>query len=458
MKLNKFTSALVALGIVSLAGVAQAVQSVDGAGNPIIYLTGSTAARAVIYAAATTANQIFTDGSAASVISTGANNTGNGANTIVYRGHISVNGVSTLVDLDCSFTGSEAGIAAVAGQPLTQDVDGAKGVALPGVPPSFLSPNNWTAGNAAAIPLSSFNAIYNPPANPDLAMADSSQTVSRTPKATYNLVDYGVVGVVPFSFIKEYQATHDTAWNHLLNVTTSAINQNLSAGATYQAHNYTGIAADTEAVVVCGRNFGSGTRVDTLLAAQYGITTPVDQFGYATYDGTHTLQVAVGDYSTSAQANFLEVADDGFDGGASVQKCMNVDGTGLGALVIGYLGVSDAQNTMKDAKSVAGHHATALSFNGAYESDLAVEQGTYTFWGLEHLLGSVGQVSTTAPGAMGVAIKAGIAAQLTSSGAGTATGDFSVEANALTQSVLIPTSLMQVHKNTDVGFPLQGGF
>ena len=44
MKVNKFTAALAALGIISLAGVAQAT-------NPVVYLTGSTAARALVFSA-----------------------------------------------------------------------------------------------------------------------------------------------------------------------------------------------------------------------------------------------------------------------------------------------------------------------------------------------------------------------------------------------------------------------
>jgi hypothetical protein len=89
-----------------------------------------------------------------------------------------------------------------------------------------------------------------------------------------------------------------------------------------------------------------------------------------------------------------------------------------------------------------------------YESDSGVINGTYTFWGQEHLLGSIGQSSTGTAGKTAAAIVSGIAAQLSSSGAGTATGNFST--SPLTQSIIIPTALMQVHRTTDVGFPVQG--
>src|SRR5271155_4878879 len=107
MKVNKLTSALVALGVVSMASAYPA--------NPVVYLTGSTAARANIFNAMTATGQVFDSGTAGTVISAAPNNS-NGANLIVYTGTIDGNAV----DIDCSFTGSEAGIAAVAGQSLKQ--------------------------------------------------------------------------------------------------------------------------------------------------------------------------------------------------------------------------------------------------------------------------------------------------------------------------------------------------
>jgi hypothetical protein len=436
MKINKFTSALIALGVVSVGSLAQA--------NTTIYLTGSTAARAVIYAAATTAGQIFTAGATTIY---GANNNGN--NTICYEGNISGVGI---VDLDCSFTGSEAGIASVAGQTLTQNVNGGT-YALPGVPPSFLNPNNTFATTNTLQQITGSSTVY-----PDLSMADTSQAVSQTPKSLYNLVDYGVVGIIPFTFEKGYEASPDTAWSHFHNVTTAAFNQNLSSGDIYNANNYTGVAADaSDGVAIVGRNLGSGTRVNTLLNAQYGITTPVKQQAfYSSYpSGTPGVLTFNGTYTSPGNGVApTSYGNDGFDGGSSVQKELNVDGSVCGDVVIGYLGVSDAQNAVNPAKAGNGQVATALTFNGVYESDIGVINGTYTFWGQEHLLGQVNQSSTSPAGYTAAAIVSGIAAQLTSSHAGTATGDFST--SPLTQSVVIPTSLMQVHRSTDVGFPAQG--
>jgi len=451
MKINKFTSALIALGVISAGSLAQA--------NTTVYLTGSTAARAIIYAAATTAGQIFSNGSTSDVIASGGA-PGSGDNYIVYEGNIA--GVGT-VDLNCSFTGSEAGIAAVSGQTLTQNVNGGT-YALPGVPPSFLNPNNSyaTTNTLAQIGGSA-------PANPDLTMADTSQAVSQTSATTYPLVDYGVVGIVPFTFLKGYNSNptgSDQAWADFHNVTTAAFNQNLSAGDLYNANNYTGVAADaSEGVAIVGRNLGSGTRVNTLLSAQYGITTPVKQQGFdSTYPSGTPGVLTFGKNYSSGQV-IQSYGNDGFDGGSSVQAELNVDGHGCGDVVIGYLGVSDGQNAVNPAKAgVSTQLAVALTYNGVYESDAGVINGSYTFWGQEHLLGSVGQSSTQPPGETAAAIVSGIAAQLSSGHYGTATGDFSTlgagpggsGSGALGQSIIIPKSLMQVHRTTDVGFPVQG--
>ena len=108
MKINKFTSALIALGVVSLASAAQA--------NTVIYLTGSTAARSLVAAALDTPGAVFTG--AVSVLPSG---TTTGANQVVFEGNIT--GLGT-VDIDCSWSGSEAGIANVAGSSITQNVNG----------------------------------------------------------------------------------------------------------------------------------------------------------------------------------------------------------------------------------------------------------------------------------------------------------------------------------------------
>ncbi len=139
MKINKFTTALIAAGIVSAASAVHAA-------NPVIYITGSTAARAFFFNAATTAGQIFQAGhpGTPSVVSP-ASTANTGANQVVFEGFIN----GTLVDIDATWTGSEAGIASVAGQPLQQSLNNSQlGLAsrsypLPGRAADVLHASQW---------------------------------------------------------------------------------------------------------------------------------------------------------------------------------------------------------------------------------------------------------------------------------------------------------------------------
>ncbi len=338
MKVNKFTSALVALGVVSLAGVAHAT-------NPVVYVTGSTAARATFYNAAITSGQIFdSNNGGVGYPKAVSPSPGSGANQIVYEGYITntVAHTETLVDIDCDWTGSEAGIASVAGQPLTQNLSNptlglaAGSYALPGVPPTYYTQSSgWTSIASLAV------ITGNPNAVPDLSMADTSQAVSQTPKSLYNLTDYGVVGIIPFTFMKGYEKTADAAWNDTVNITTAQINQMI--GGPQPASFLTGVAADNvDNAYICGRNLGSGTRANALLNYQYGINVPVDQYAYrVSYTGAGVLTQDTTSYVPDGN-NLVEVFNDGFDSGGNVAKELNVDGTGEKAVLVGYLGISDA--------------------------------------------------------------------------------------------------------------------
>jgi hypothetical protein len=449
MKVNKFTSALVALGVVSLAGVAHAT-------NPVIYVNGSTAARATFYNAAITAGQIFdSNNGGVGYPKAVSPSPGSGANQIVYEGYITntVAHTETLVDIDCDWTGSEAGIASTAGQPLQQTLNNpALGLpngsyALPGVPPTFYTQSSgWTTTAA-------LSAIPGAPAVPDLAMADTSQAVSQTPKSLYNLVDYGVVGIIPFTFMKGYEKTPTAPWTDTVNITTAQINQLI--GAPQPANFVTGVAADSsESVAIVGRNLGSGTRANALLNFQYGINTAVDQWAYnVSYTGAGVLTQNTATYSPVG--GIVEVFNDGFDSGGNVAKELNIDGTGQGVVLVGYLGISDAA-----AASVAtsgqiglgGGNATYLPWNGVYESDSGVVNGTYSYWGQEHLLGTVGQSPTSQAGVAATAIVNGLLVNENASGIQTG--------NVLThaQTAVLAKSLMQVKRSTDVGFPQVGTY
>jgi hypothetical protein len=445
MKLKKFTSALVAGGLLSLAIAAQATTT------NVIYLTGSTACRGVVYNAMTNVGQVFDSGHAGTVVSPGA---GSGSQYICYEGVVS----GTVVDIDCDWSGSEAGIAAVAGQGLTQKLNNsnpsiANGTyGLPNVPPAFLTQSSGYTTTAL------LSAIPGAPTTPDLTLADTSQAVSRTSEATYPLTPYGCVGVINFTFMKGYEAVKDSSWSNIVNVTTAQANQLITGPQV--ANMITGNTNDTDQVVVCGRNLGSGTRVNALLNIQHGVTVKVDQWAVdATYPGTNGVLTFGGTYT--AGQGVQEVGNDGYDAGSSVQKTLNVDGSSNGYVMLGYVGLSDGANAYAGVTNTGAGPATYLPFNGVYESDSGVINGTYTFWGQENLYGTVGQSPSSQAGKVATAVYNGILAQETSAGYGTATGALGPGTPA-SQSIIIPTALMRVTRSeVDSGFPTQcapGGF
>ena len=391
MKSNKLTAALIALGVLSLAGAANA--------NSVVYLTGSTACRGNIFAAAVP-GKIFDSGYPVTIFPAGATSS---SGLICYEGKIG--GVVT--DLNCSWTGSEAGIAAVAGQTLQQNIDTGSGIQsydIPGVPPKFLNPNSgFGAGSQDFLA-----NIAGAPAYPDIAMADTSQAVSRTPESLYPLVDYGTVGIITFSVMKCYQSTHSDAYNNINNVTTAQMNQLL--GGALKANIVTGVSTDNDEYIgVVGRNFGSGTRANTFLNFQYGLTTPVHQYVYgaslsAVYPPTPQPGVLTFTGSYAANQGMLDIADDGFDSGGSVKSTLNVDNAGSPLILLGYAGYGDAKGAY-DFTTSPGGRAVFLPFNGVYLGDAEVINGSYSFWGQEHVLGSVGQSPSSQAGITAAAVK-----------------------------------------------------
>jgi hypothetical protein len=80
-------------------------------------------------------------------------------------------------------------------------------------------------------------------------------------------------------------------------------------------------------------------------------------------------------------------SDNGYESGGDVSKALALagpanykfEGTNQFVLTVGYLGISDA--------SANNLTTNWLTFNGVAESDGAIESGTYSFYGHEHLLG-----------------------------------------------------------------------
>jgi hypothetical protein len=382
MKKTQIAAALLAAGMITQANAVN-----------FVYITGSTAFRGVVYNSLNTSGAGGVFDATPSITTYGkASPPSNGAMYMLFHGNIG--GVETYVD--CLWSGSEAGIACVASATPSQTLN--DGGPLANVPCYFLVPDiniNPAPGSASSPTSSQTNSTST---RADLCLADTSQTVSltRTPALTPIGSASGIVGIVPFTWVKNQQ-TFPTAswWSNLVNVTHSQLIIQL-AGPQVAGY-FTGNNADTNNYVyTIGRNKGSGTRVNALADVAYGIGVPVDQCsigGFPSSDGSTLLLKDMSFWGTSATSN------DGYESGGDVSKALSIKGStsqtdpfflGTGWMAIGYMGISDA------TANGNGPTVNWLSLNGAMENNGTVENGTYSFWGHEHLYGQPGISVTSA--------------------------------------------------------------
>jgi hypothetical protein len=365
------------LGSMMLAlGLAHQARAID-----TIYLTGSTAYRGVIFNLLSGGSP-FWQGGVAPTISTYGNAAASKGSYMLFHGTLT-NGVETYID--CLWSGSEAGIAATTGSTSTTINDGRP---LFGVPATFLIPSTASnpPGNTSTAPGTA--NLNGSSTQPDLAMADTSQKVSITKSPT--LGDFGVVGVVPFTWAKNKNTstttgagTQKTATDDIVNIQSQEIRALAALGGQVASY-FSGVPSDSTTLVYqTGRNKGSGTRVNTLIDSGYGFSTTVDQYGI---NSAYVNNIWTFNGSTTTFTTFSSITDDGYESGGDVAKVLNVELSGATdgvnpIIMLGYLGIGDA-----------GALAASqwLNYNGVAESDGAVIQGQYTLWGHEHLLGRVG--------------------------------------------------------------------
>jgi len=354
-------AALMAVGFVCQASAAN-----------VVYLTGSTAMRSTVYNQLNTPGAIFDSGATITRATrkfSGSNP--NGASYMLFLGTIS----GTPTYINCVWSGSEAGIASAANVTLDND-----GQPLAGSPATWLKADGSVAmTDATSAPAAGELETFSHGA--DLATADTSQAVSWTPyvaNTSTALKDYGSMGIVTFTWVKNVNTAPNAAWTNLKSITTYQMQALFSS--PQHAALFTGVSTDTNYVYLVGRNKGSGTRANALADSGFGISTAVNQF-------------SVGGGVSTPATNLLVLASElnnGFESGGSVATALSVDGSCAqvdpfygypGWLAVGYLSTGDAQ---KGGLTVTNNW---LSENGVAESNGTVMDGQYSFWGNEHLLG-----------------------------------------------------------------------
>ena len=372
------TAALLALGIVSQASA-----------DPVVYLTGSTAFRSTIDTSllnntGTNNGGVFDTGTLTYVTYGNANPLN--ANYLVVHGNIS----GSPVYIDVAWSGSEAGIASACNTTLKNTDRNGNLINLAGSPEQWLNVNAVTLnGSAIATNPPSSLLETNSDGTPnfhgsDLAQADTSQAVSWTPFQAGTqtaLKDYGVQGVVTFSISKNLQTAASPAWNDVTNITIPQLVTLLGTGFVPASYLSANPSDNNQFVYIVGRNKGSGTRMNTLADSHYGTKSAVQQYS-----------VGLGiEEPTTSSLILTNEGNNGYESGGGVVNALHISGScqqtdpftgNNGWFAIGYASPSDLLNP---ANTVGTNNW--LTLDGVPESNGAIENGSYWFWGHEHLYG-----------------------------------------------------------------------
>lgn len=396
MKMNKLVVAgALSLGIASMAHAQNRV-----------YLTGSTAFRPALYDAL---RNVFDASPAVQIAAYKCSASGtidpHTAGQMEFKGNIG--GAAYIIK--CSWSGSEAGI---------QDL--AKNTTEPFI--DDIGVNGVQAINSTA------TASQTDSHTVDLAMADTSQTVSKTPTPA---LTGQTVGIVPFVWVKNAQGHPYVSgtypdYDRLVNVTHPQLRIALTGGA--QLALFTGNPSDAgKYVYVSGRDNGSGTRVNTFCDTGYGVFTLPQQIIITGANGNPTIQG--GNTTTTGQSSGGTLATTmSFSGSATAVDPISGN---TGWYAIAYLGLYDADVALAPGTG----DCIALTLNGVAESTAAVTQGQYSFWGNEHIYQNANPISAAA---------STVYTSLTSGGKINAAVDGTHE---------IALSAMQASKTTDLADP-----
>jgi len=326
-----------------------------------IRITGSTAFRA---ATVTAIGNILQPGYTYGYI--GSSVTGASQSTFVGTTKVG----SLPVIIKCSWAGSTGGLQTIAQQsPVVTTAN------------PYISETSALSATGAAF--TSSTAVFDSPANADVAMSDTFQSSTAFNGPGYNNLVDTTVGVVPFVWTKG--SSSDTAVQaslaNLTNITPLLARVVLQGGAPLSM--FTGNAADSSVYVYAmGRDEDSGTRLTTYAESGFGVFSSPLQYQPTVSSGA-IASIAPWPAATVLGISY-PVGHSGFSGGGALATNLNTpvaatarDATGGKFALVAYFGVNDAKNVNGGANN--------LTYNGVPYSVANVQEGLYTFWGYEHL-------------------------------------------------------------------------
>lgn len=236
---------------------------------------------------------------------------------------------------------------------------------------------------------------------PNFAFSDVFQDSTGVSNPVF---DDTYVGIVSFTWVANEGAT-------FTNITTQVANQILASGVI-QKNFFTGNAADaTSKVYLTGRYNGSGTRATALAEAGYPLFANVRQYIVETTGANGTItglrlwpNTTQGSISTGT--NDATTGNGGYTSGSGIRDVIGctmaetvnlkkADGTaaspasisGNSVSVVSYLGIGDQTH-------VNAGGSVALRYNGVPYSIANVQNGFYTFWGVQHLFATFSELSS----------------------------------------------------------------
>jgi hypothetical protein len=368
----------------------------------VLHVTGSTAYRAATLVAI---SEILQPGyEVGYVTSTGSSEVYTKANIVVFSGTTN-SGLS--VTIQTAFFGSIGGVCDVAGGLTvgpggTAYTDGqtigwltATSSQLAAASVSF-SGGVYTVSGGQAVAAAS--AQYDPAVVPDATLSDSFQTAApkayQTPKLTDN-----IVGVVPFVWVV---APGTTASAGTVSNLTSK-NAIKAFNGTLLLSNLSGAKADKGVnVYLVGRDQDSGTRVGAITDTGFGsekkqtIYNDVQQYQPLFNGATEPTSppptpvspitgAALWPATDPVDSINSPVGDSGYNSGSGVADAIEQT-SGYTNWFIAYVGLNDAVTALSNASNfVLEFNGGSLTYNGTSWDVSGVEDGSYTFWGYEHL-------------------------------------------------------------------------
>ncbi|HEY3856414.1 MAG TPA: hypothetical protein VGO67_18675 [Verrucomicrobiae bacterium] len=335
MKINKTIGALVIA--LSAASVAEAQQT--------IYVTGSTAFRAQVYAGLTDMGLTAQAGATS------------GNNNFDFVGTVSNSKIGTItngssgqsVAVICAFTGSTEGLNAI----------------INGVSPVYTN----TSG-----------AAFSYPNGADISFCDvqeSTTVYAGDPVNELSSVDglnssFGAgVAIVPFTWAASADA------NGKINNLTPYIVNDIFVNGFETLNFFDGVAADSAVnVYLTGRTNDSGTRITAQVDVGFDPQQPVIQYSVGGTLGT-----------PPATGTWQNVGNNGYASGGNVAKALSVANSGD---AISYVAWSDAASLKNGAlpinyEGVSPFVGSPWTANSTPWNFAGMENGSYTFWSYEHL-------------------------------------------------------------------------